>query len=166
MQDAGEVVIRRARMEDHAQTCRLYDAVDELHRQQLPWIFKRPETQPRPEAYFADLLSREDAAVFVADAGQVVGIAIGLIRLAPEFPVFRKQSWGILDGIAVDPHWRRRGIGKRLTVAVEEWAIGLGVPWVELNVYEFNAEARRFYEALGYLPVSTKLRKPTSSGSD
>lgn len=163
MQDAVEVTIRRARLEDHAEACRLYDAVDELHREHLPWIFRRPEEQPRPEAYFLDLLSREDAAVFVAAAGQVVGIAIGLLRLAPEFPVFRKQSWGVLDGIAVAPNWRRRGIGKRLTHAVEEWAIGLGAPWVELNVYEFNTEARAFYEALGYLPVSTKLRKPTSS---
>jgi ribosomal protein S18 acetylase RimI-like enzyme len=104
--------------------------------------------------------------VFVADAGQVVGIVIGLMRWAPQFPVFRKQHWAVLDGIAVDPKWRRRGIGKRLTRAVEEWAIEMGAPWVELNVYEFNAQARGFYEALGYLPVSTKLRKPTSAGQE
>ena len=39
----------------------------------------------------------------------------------------------------------------------------MGAPWVELNVYEVNAEARRFYEALGYLRLSTKLRKPAGS---
>jgi hypothetical protein len=39
----------------------------------------------------------------------------------------------------------------------------LGAAWIEVNVYDVNAEARRFYESLGYLPLSTKLRK---SGPD
>ena len=156
-----EVTLRRASLADHAQACRLTDSVDALHRQHLPWLFEKPDAQPRSEAYFADLLKRDDAGVFVADAGRVVGIAFGLLRWAPEFPVFKRQRWGVIDGLVVDPAWRRLGIGKRLTQAVETWALESGAPWVELNVYEFNAEARRFYEALGYLPVLTKLRRPS-----
>ena len=49
-------------------------------------------------------------------------------------------------------------IGKLLARSVEAWAIRTGAPWVEVNVYEVNAEARQFYEALGYLPLSMKLR--------
>jgi ribosomal protein S18 acetylase RimI-like enzyme len=165
MLNADEATIRSARFDDYAQACRLSDALDELHREHLPWMFKTPEAQPRSEAYFSDLLNREDSAVFVADAGHVVGIAFGLLRTAPEFPVFRQQRWGVLDGLVVDPTWRRRGIGTRLTHAMEKWAIELGAPCIELNVYEFNTEARRFYEALGYLPFSTKLRKPGSPGA-
>jgi len=165
MPNADEAIIRRARFDDYAQACRLNDALDELHRDRLPWMFKTPDRPPRSEAYFSDLLNREDSAVFVADAGHVVGIAFGLLRLAPEFPVFRQQRWGVLDGLVVDPTWRRRGIGKRLTHAVEEWALESGAPWIELNLYDFNTEARRFYEALGYLPFSTKLRKPGRPGA-
>jgi diamine N-acetyltransferase len=165
MTNADEAFIRSARFDDYAQACRLNDALDELHRDRLPWMFKTPDVQPRSEAYFSALIDREDSAVFVADAGQIVGIAFGLLRSAPEFPVFRQQRWGVLDGLVVDPTWRRRGIGKRLTHAVEEWAFASGAPWIELNVYEFNTEARQFYEALGYLPFSTKLRKPGSAGA-
>ena len=32
--------------------------------------------------------------------------------------------------------------------------------WLELGVYQFNEPARSFYEKLGYVPVSTKLRRP------
>jgi hypothetical protein len=39
------------------------------------------------------------------------------------------------------------------------WTLEAGAAWVELNVYEFNQDARHFYEALGYLPLSTKLRR-------
>lgn len=60
----------------------------------------------------------------------------------------------------IDPAWRGRGIGRQLTRAFESWAIGAGAPWVEVNVYAVNDEARRFYESLGYLPFSAKLHKP------
>jgi GNAT superfamily N-acetyltransferase len=160
MTNADEATIRMARPEDYDQICRLMDALDELHHKRLPWLFKATDVQPRSESFFADLLNRDDSAVFVADAGRVVGVAFGLMRTAPEFPVFVRQRWGVLDNLVVDRAWRRRGIGKRLAHSVEKWACGLGAPWVELNVYEFNAEARRFYQALGYLPVATRLRKP------
>jgi GNAT superfamily N-acetyltransferase len=155
-----EATIRRARLDDYAQACRLMDALDVLHREGVPWMFKAPDAQPRSEAYFADLLRSDDSAVFVADAGQPVGIAFGLLRAAPAIAIFQQQRWGVLDGLVIDPDWRRRGLGSALTRAVETWALESGAAWVELNVYEFNAEARRFYESLGYLPYSTKLRKP------
>src|SRR3954447_10298154 len=165
MLNADEAIIRRARFDDYAEACRLSDAVDELHRDRLPWVFKTPDVQPRSEACFSDLLNREDTAVFVAGAGHVVGIAFGRLRSPPELPVFRQQRFGVLDELVVDPTWRRRGIGRRLAHAVEQWARESGAPWIELNVYDFNTEARRFYEALGYLPLSTKLRKPVRPGA-
>ena len=76
------------------------------------------------------------------------GVAVGQMRTAPEFPAFIPQRWGVLDVLVVNPAWRRQGIGKRLARAVEAWAIESGAPWVEVNMYNINAEARRFYEAL------------------
>jgi GNAT superfamily N-acetyltransferase len=159
MSASEEATIRPARLDDYDGACRLMDALDVFHRERLPWMFKKPSGQPRSEAYFAALLTGDDSAVFVADAGRLVGVAVGLMRAAPEFSVFIQQRWGVLDGLVVDPTWRRRGIGKLLARSVETWAIRSGAPWIELNVYEANADARRFYEALGYLPLSTKLRK-------
>jgi diamine N-acetyltransferase len=156
-----EATVRRARPDDYARVCQLSDSLDELHRDHLPWMLKTPDVPPRSEDFFADLLSREDSVVFVADAGHVVGVAYGLLRAAPALSVFIQQQWGVLDGLVVDSGWRRRGIGRQLAQSVEKWAVDLGAPWVEVNVYEFNAEARWFYESLGYLPLSTKLRKPS-----
>jgi len=158
MSTSRTATIRSAGVNDHAAACRLTDAVDELHRDRLPWMFKAPSEQPRT-AMFAEQLSRPDSTVIVADAGHVVGIAFGMMRAAPDMPVFIQQRYGVIDGLVVDPAWRRRGIGRLLTHAIETWAIGLGATWVELNVYDFNGEARQFYEALGYMPLSTKLRK-------
>ena len=153
-----EATIRRASLDDYDGACRLLDALDAWHRERLPWMFKVSSDPTRSDALFADLLKRKDSAVFVADAGHLVGVAVGLMRAAPESSAF-VERWGVLDSLVVDSAWRRRGIGTSLARSIEMWAIGSGAPWVEVNVYAVNDEARRFYEALGYVPLSTKMHK-------
>jgi diamine N-acetyltransferase len=154
-----EFVVRVASSADYEPACVLLDQLDELHRLRLPWLFRTPETQPRSRSYFEQLLTADDSSVLVAEAGDIVGIAIVLLRAAPEFPVFIPQHWGVLDNVVVAPSHRRRGVGRLLALAAETWASARGAAWLELGVYEFNTEARRFYESLGYLPLSSKLRK-------
>ena len=52
--------------------------------------------------------------------------------------------------VAVAPERRRRGIGKATVAAGERWLKAQGVWKVNLLVREDNAEARGFYERLGY----------------
>jgi GNAT superfamily N-acetyltransferase len=166
MPNLSEVVVRRARDEDYGQACVLLDALDMLHIDRASWMFTTPDEQPRSQRFFEQLLKTPDAAVFVADAGGLVGVAYGWMKGAPDFAVFIRQRWGVLDGLVVDPAWRRRGIGKSLAQAFERWALDLDAAWVEVNVYEFNPEASKFYQELGYLPLSQKMRKPRQTSSD
>jgi ribosomal protein S18 acetylase RimI-like enzyme len=154
-------IVRTAILSDYESMCALLDEVDELHRLNAPWMFRKPSTEPRSKEFFEQLHQSNDAAVLVADAGgQLVGVATALMRSAPDFAVFITQTWGVLDNIAVSKSWRRRGVGTALTRDAERWVQGQGGKWIELGVYEFNDDARSFYRALGYSPVSTKLRKP------
>jgi ribosomal protein S18 acetylase RimI-like enzyme len=159
-------VIRAAVPDDHAELAALLAEVDELHRLRLPWLFRAPAVEPRRREFFERLLNGDSSTLLVADAGPIVGIATVLVRTAPEFAVFISQTWGVLDNIAVAKTWRRCGVGTALTRAAETWARQQHAKWLELGVYEFNDEARGFYEALGYLPVSTKLRKPLLPDAD
>jgi diamine N-acetyltransferase len=154
-------IIRAATPSDYAGTCALLAAVDELHRVNLPWMFRKPEAEPRSKEQYEQLLLGEASVMLVAEAGELlVGAATILLKIAPDFAVFKRQSWGVLDNLAVLESWRRRGVGKSLTREAERWARSRGASWLELGVYEFNDGARAFYEALGYAPVLTKLRKP------
>ncbi|MEI9937132.1 MAG: GNAT family N-acetyltransferase [Pseudomonadota bacterium] len=153
--------VRAATLGDYDGMRALLAEVDELHRLNMPWLFQTPTTEARSKDFFEDLLGGENSTVLVADAGpEIVGVATALTRTSPDFAVFVSQSWGVLDNIAVSKSWRRRGVGTALIHDAERWVRVRGARWIELGVYEFNDDARAFYRKLGYLPISTKLRKP------
>jgi ribosomal protein S18 acetylase RimI-like enzyme len=52
--------------------------------------------------------------------------------------------------LAVRPDARRRGYGRRMMQACEEWLTNRGIPKVNLMVRGDNALAHDFYAAIGY----------------
>lgn len=86
--------------------------------------------------------SLEQGGVIVAQAGaEIVGVV-------------RYQSYAdhvYLGRLAVHPSWQKRGIGRRLIAAVEEWTILLGLDEVRLNVRHELTENQLLYKRLGYI---------------
>jgi len=60
---------------------------------------------------------------------------------------------GWLYYVAVAPSERRRGLGRALVAAAEEWLRQRGVPKVHLMVRETNQAVADFYKRLGYDPM-------------
>ena len=60
---------------------------------------------------------------------------------------------GWLYYVAVAPSQRRRGLGRALVAAAEEWLRRRGVPKVHLMVRETNQAVADFYKRLGYDPM-------------
>ena len=80
--------------------------------------------------------------VLVARAGsRVAGFAI--MRYG--------DSRAHLNLLAVDPRYRRQGLGRRMIQWLEETALVAGVAEIALEVRANNPGARRFYAALGYV---------------
>ena len=52
--------------------------------------------------------------------------------------------------LAVQDDARRQGVGRDLLRACEDWVVARGMPKLQLMLRHANAEARAFYEALGY----------------
>jgi ribosomal protein S18 acetylase RimI-like enzyme len=122
----GAETIRPARVED-------LDAVLEL------WGGARSDhaiTEDTPDRVQGAL-----DAILVAEAdGAVVGAVIAAF-----------DGWrGNFYRLAVEPAFRRRGIGARLVDAGEERLRALGAPRVSALVAFEDADARGFWEAVGY----------------
>lgn len=93
---------------------------------------------------------------FVADIdGDVVGFVTTVEALSINLP----NGYIKINGLAVLPEYRRRGIGKMLMVRVEELAKERGVSFIGLASGFQRTEAHEFYEHLGYEKLSFWFRK-------
>ena len=152
--------IRGARVSDHAQLQALFEELDRLHRDGAPWLLKKPDRDPRPLEWLQTLLANHNSALFVADVGACIGLATVHLRDAPSFEMFIRQRHAVIDDLIVHPDWRRRGIAGRLYQACEAWALGRQASWVEVTVYDFNADACDFYASVGFGTTMRRMRKP------
>ena len=90
-----ETSIRGARLSDHAPLQALLDELDRLHRDGAPWLLRKPDLNPRPPEWLQTLLARQGSALFVADAGACVGLAIVHLRDAPGAAMFIPQQHAV-----------------------------------------------------------------------
>lgn len=84
----------------------------------------------------------ERGGIIVAQAGDTI---VGVVRYQPH------ADHVYLGRLAVLPSWQKRGIGRRLIVAVEEWTLLLGLDEVRLNVRLELTENHTLYKRLGYV---------------
>ena len=104
--------------------------------------WRRPGDERR---YLKAIRRHPNAAVFVAEMN---GGIVGRLSVARD-P--HPASEHVADlGLMVARGSRRRGVGRALMEAAEEWARGVGVRKLELHVFPHNEPALALYESLGY----------------
>ena len=142
--------IRRATLSDFPALLALYREVDSLHASGMPHVFREAEPS-RSDNYFDGLLADANTAVLVAEKeGGVLGVLTVSLRPAPDIPMFVPRLVAHVSEVVVHAASRRAGVGRALMQAAHEWAREAGAAEVRLTVWEFNQDALRFYEALGY----------------
>ena len=121
-------------------------------------IEQRSFAVPWPdEAYRNELLTNRLATYVVARAGDdVIGFA-GLWVMVDEAHI---------TTFAVDPRWRRRGVGERLLLALLDLAAERRAREATLEVRLSNMPARRLYEKYGFRPVGIRPRYYSDNGED
>ena len=142
--------IRKARAADYAACARLEQDILALHQENRPDFFRKREVALTEERFQALL---EQAVFLVAEAdGGVIGHAFAGRRGYEGHPGFNDIQWLEIDDIVVAAEHRGRGVGKALFEAMKAEAAALGYDHIELTVWGFNEDARRFYEKLGMRP--------------
>jgi len=155
-----KISIRKASSADYNNLCDLFDELDGLHRDNLPYLFQKPDGPAREKEYFSELLADQNVSLFVAETDEkLVGLVQIVIKDAPAFSVVVPRRFAIVDSLLVSSRFQKRGIGKMLMDKGQEWAILKGATSIELNVYEFNQAAVSFYEKSGYRVYSRRMRK-------
>jgi ribosomal protein S18 acetylase RimI-like enzyme len=92
-----------------------------------------------------------DAQVYIDRPDHAAWLAYVDGRLSGQILV--QEHWNrlaIVWDIAVDPPFRRLGVGRRLMEQAIEWARERGLPGVMLETQNINVAACRLYEACGF----------------
>ncbi|MFD3585753.1 GNAT family N-acetyltransferase [Streptomyces sp. NPDC058683] len=99
-----------------------------------------------------------DRLLLVADQdGEVVGHLTGVVAEGSTMKPIRVAS---LVSMYVQPAYRRKHIGRRLTGEFTARAKGKEAELAEVTAYPSNTEAIRFYESNGFAAKSVTLETP------
>jgi ribosomal protein S18 acetylase RimI-like enzyme len=107
-------------------------------------------------AYFHAMLTRDDAAAFVAvDGERMVGYITAYVREQP--PYWRVKRVGDISGLMVHPDYRRRGVGGALLRAATAFFRECGAGYYTVYTAIANEAAIRCYKRHGMTPLHTTL---------
>jgi ribosomal protein S18 acetylase RimI-like enzyme len=143
--------IREAHLRDVQALSALLVEVHDLHVAALPHIFAPIDADAQTEAFLRDQLALPDSQGFVADeTGTLAGYCWIQLHEAPSLHRNVPRRYAEIHTLVVAASHRQQGIGRALVERAHVWAAAQGVDEVRIVVYEFNQEALRFYERLGY----------------
>lgn len=157
--DGGVFRIRPARPSDAEAISALTAAVQALHATTRPDLFRQVSPNTFPAATVRALMAEPDRLFLVAEvAGAVVvGHAYAEVQRQPATPFKHALTRLYVHQMAVAAEHRGRGAGTRLLAALGHAARERGVGTLALDVYAFNAAARRMYERAGFVADRTFL---------
>jgi len=132
-----------------------------LRMRQALWPEETPTHAAEIEQFFAGT-TRMPLAVFIATDGRgvPVGFAELAIRSVAEDCVTDRVAY--LEGWYVVPEARRRGVGRALVAAAEEWARAQGCTEFGSDTQIDNAASAAAHAALGFIETAQlrTFRKP------
>ena len=101
-------------------------------------------------AEMAGIISAENEAALVAvsSAGEPLGFLEASIRLWVDWCDTRPV--GYVEGWYVRPEFRRRGVGRALVAAAEQWVTDRGCVEMASDAYVSNLVSQQAHEALGF----------------
>lgn len=146
--------VRPARLDDAARLLRLLRAADE----ETPYmIYGRGERG----------MSVEDISRLVLEAGLRQGVSLLVAQAGRDLAGYCLATGGGLartrhcvrvSALAVRRAWWRRGLGRELLTATEQWARDMGARRMELETMAANDPARGLYESLGFVIEGRRRR--------
>ena len=151
--------IRRATLADAHLLAELNKAIQKIHADAYPYLFKQPDNFAEFVADFETRVLRDvDGFVLIIEAEQqAVGYIYARSVTRPENAYIHEQKLMQVDSISIQPAYQNKGYGKMLMNAVRDEAIAQGIRRVSLDTYEFNANAQQFYAKMGFGRMKIQL---------
>ena len=143
----SEITVRKAGMDEFPRIVHLKQQIHQLHVNGRPDLFAPMQNDDVYEAHAQE----KGMHLFLAEKGNaVVGYALFTYVHRPVSPYMCERKFMHVEEFCVDENCHRQGIGRTLMEALRQDASQNGYPRLELDVWAFNEDARKFYESIGF----------------
>ncbi len=148
--NTSKIRIRFAKKSELEEVNAIRKQVHKLHAEGRPDIFRK-KFGKKLAAHIYEFFGEELSRVVVARKdGVICGFASIEVIRKPRSPYNKARTYLRVTEFGVDREHKRQGIGRALMEFVKKYATEKGFDTIELNVWEFNRVAQRFYEDMGF----------------
>lgn len=141
--------IRKALRTDIDSLIQLNSQIGQYHFENSPNVFSEPGNNDKD--FLLSNIDNDMKKFLVAQIGnRVIGFITAYISQNTDVPFLVTTPICHVGTIVVDASKQGSGAGKMLMKAIRDWAISQNASEIRLEVMEFNENAQRFYQKLGY----------------
>lgn len=143
-------MVRFANKQDLTQINKIREQVNRLHVNARPDIFRAGFGKEMEDLVYS-MLNDTDKSIIVAEReGTICGIACVEYIIKPQSPYSFERKIYRISEFGVDEAFQRQGVGRELFAFIKQDAKEKNFSKIELDVWEFNQSAVKFYEAVGF----------------
>ena len=144
------ICIRKARPKDCNEVIKLLKQISQLHHTGRPDIFKPSVCKYNNDDLIFKFTDPEQYIIVATDEkDHVLGYALSYFEIKHDNRLLVDRKILYLDDLCVDDGYRGMNIGSQLFNATLLYAKETGCDSLELNVWEFNTPAIKFYKKHG-----------------
>ncbi len=153
-------MVRLAKEEDLKKVNKIRKEVFDLHVNALPHIFKVVWDEEKELEFLKTILSDENVLFYLYEKNNKI-IGYAHIEKREKFDRGAKEPrrWCHLSDFGVTKSERAKGIGGEFLKAIEKELKSQSFSKLELNVWEFNQSAMKFYEKNGFYTLKRIMEK-------
>ena len=141
--------IRDMESKDYPEIDRLMKELHELHVKGRPDLYTELEHPYSREEFEKIVSDPEIIAILAEEKSVVIGLCIGTLRKKSGMVEMKTMY---IEDLIVDRNFRGKGIASQLYEEMEKRGRNTGARRLDLMVWEFNNDAKRFYEKQGMRP--------------
>ena len=153
-----KIKVRKAQNKDAVKIAKMLISIGELHHTGRPDIY-RDNLQKYDENDILEFLKDENSPIFVAtdENDEVAGYAFCQIKTVNQTDALVGRKYVYIDDFCTDEKYRRQNVGSTLMDYVKTEIKKMGIESIELNVWEFNDSAIKFYEKCGFVTLRREM---------